>query len=632
MHAPRLRAPCCPVFAAALLSAGLLSTNCSSPDRAATPTHASAGAPSISDAEARALDFLAFYNASYQQVSRVAAETQWVSSTDVSDEHTAESVGANKAAAAFTGNAYVLSTGTELLEGDAQAAQSGAAGAAHRLSAGTRAQLLKVMLKASEAPGTIPDVVAQRIEAEGNQSKIQDGYTFQLRQADGSYKAVSANDIDHVLQKSRDLPERLEAWRAAKAIGKPLKPGLVNLQGLRNQVSRELGNADFFALQVADYGMQTPEMIELLDKLLVELRPLYEQLHCWAKHELAKRYGQPVPRRIPAHWLSNRWGQEWPGFVDAIDLDKYFVGRTPESIVQQAEQFYVSMGFPKLPTTFWERSSLYPLPVGSAKKKNSHASAWHIDLENDIRSLMSVEPNFQWFETTHHELGHIYYYTSYTRPGVPPILREGANRSFHEGIGELISLAASQQPYLREVGVLPAGTNIDPVQWQLNEALKSVVFMPWSIGVMSHWERDFYAGLPADEFNQRWWSYVAKYQGIEPPEPRSEEWCDAATKTHINDDPAQYYDYALATVLKFQLHEHIAKRILKQDPRACSYYGSRATGEYLRSILSKGATQDWREVLREATGEELSARAFLDYYAPLMDWLKKQNAGRDLAF
>lgn len=579
-----------------------------------------AGCAATSSAEREARDFLGFYNAGYQQVARVGAEAQWVAITDVSDEHTAESVGANKAAAAFTGNTYAIEHAKLLLARSAELAPI------------TRLQLERVLLKAAESPGTIPAVVAARVEAEGEQSKIQDGFRFEMKQPDGSSKLVSANDIDHVLQNSRDLGERLEAWKASKSIGVPLRAGLARLQGLRNQVARELGHQDFFALQVADYGMKSDEMVALLDRLLEEIRPLYAQLHCWARYELAKRYHQPVPKRIPAHWLSNRWGQEWPGLVEGIDLDQYFAGRSAESIVQQGEAFYVSMGFPKLPKSFWERSSLYPLPAGSPKKKNSHASAWHIDLDRDIRSLMSVEPNWQWFETSHHELGHIYYYTSYTRPEVPPLLREGANRSFHEGIGELISLAASQEPYLREVGVLPAGAKIDKVAWQLNEALKTVVFMPWSIGVMSHWERDLYAGLPGEQWNQRWWQYVAKYQGIEPPEARGEQWCDPATKTHINDDPAQYYDYALATVLKMQLHEHIAKQILHQDPRSCSYFGNKQVGDFLRGILEQGATRDWREVLRDATGEELSARAFLEYYAPLMAWLKQQNAGRELGF
>ena len=120
----------------------------------------------------------------------------------------------------------------------------------------------------------------------------------------------------------------------------------------------------------------------------------------------------------------------------------------------------------------------------------------------------------------------------------------------------------------------------------------------------------------------------ASIQGIEPPAPRGEEFCDAATKTHINDDAAQYYDYAIATVLKYQLHDHIARKILKDDPHSANYYGSKEVGRFLRSILEQGATRDWREVLREATGEELSTRAMMDYYAPLMTWLKEQNKER----
>ena len=73
----------------------------------------------------------------------------------------------------------------------------------------------------------------------------------------------------------------------------------------------------------------------------------------------------------------------------------------------QATPQYVSLGFPRLPESFWQKSDLYPVDKPSPRKKNSHASAWHIDRENDVRSLMSVEPNQQWFGTAHHELGHI---------------------------------------------------------------------------------------------------------------------------------------------------------------------------------------------------------------------------------
>ena len=91
--------------------------------------------------------------------------------------------------------------------------------------------------------------------------------------------------------------------------------------------------------------------------------------------------------------------------------------------------------------------------------------------------------------------------------------------------------------------------------------------------------------------------YVRKYQGVTPPEPRGENYCDAATKTHINDDPASYYDYAIANVVRFQLHDYIARNILKQDVHNANYYGNKEVGKYLWDILKLGGTRDWREVI-----------------------------------
>ena len=372
-------------------------------------------------------------------------------------------------------------------------------------------------------------------------------------------------------------------------------------------------------------------MLQLLDKFNRELRPLYRELHTYARYELAKRYNQPVPDQLPADWLPNRWAQDWSSMVtvEGMNIDEELKSKTPEWIVKQSEQFYISLGFPALPKSFYEKSSLYQLPPNTAYKKNTHASAWHLDLQKDVRSLMSVESNADWYETAHHELGHIYYYISYTNPRVPPLLREGANRAYHEAIGTMIGLAATQQPFLEGRGLAPKNAQVDQTMLLLKEALNYIAYMPFATGTMSRFEYDVYENnLPKDQYNERWWELALKYQGIVPPAPRGEEFCDACTKTHINDDAAQYYDYAIANVLLFQLHDHIARKILKQDPHATNYYGSRAVGDFLRKIMSPGSSRDWRAVLKETTGEDLSAKAMLRYFEPLMRDLKKVNAGR----
>jgi peptidyl-dipeptidase A len=153
--------------------------------------------------------------------------------------------------------------------------------------------------------------------------------------------------------------------------------------------------------------------------------------------------------------------------------------------------------------------------------------------------------------------------------------------------------------------------------------------MPFSAGTMTRFEHALYAeNLPPDQWNRRWWELAQRYQGVVPPAPRDERWADGLTKTHINDDPAQYYDYAIANALLFQLHDHIARDILHEDPHDTDYFGNRAVGDFLRALMAPGASRPWRDVLRETTGRTLDARAMVDYFQPLLEWLKEQNKGR----
>jgi peptidyl-dipeptidase A len=587
------------------------------PARAAKAAKAAKKSPLQKEADA----FLATVTGLLAPVSTSASQADWLAATDVTPEHVAQRTGADKTLAALQGSTELIDKTKALLKNEKQ------------LDDLTVRQLRKLLLAAAENPGTIPEVVAKRVELEAKQSAILDGYTFCLQPKGAACaKPTTANDIDDVLKKSRDLGERQRIWTVSKEIGRPLKPGLVELVKLRNQVAKEMGYHSFFALKVADYGMTVDEMMKLLDDTLATTKPLYDGLHCWAKNQLAARYRRPAPKLIPAHWIGNRWAQSWPGIVEATSLDPFFQGKgsTAENIVKSAEAFYTSLGFDKLPPTFWERSDLYPVPAGVPRKKNSHASAWHIDRWHDVRSLMSVLPNEQWFGTAHHELGHIYYFLAYSRPEVPYLLREGANRAFHEGMGDLAKLASQQTPYLTKIGVIPEGKAPDPTGWLLQSALDSIVFLPWSAGTMSHFEHDLYeTELPPADWQGKWWDYVAVFQGVVPPGGRDPALCDACTKTHINDDPAEYYDYALATLIKFQLHDHICTKILKQDVRACDYSGNKEVGAFLKGILSQGATRDWRQVIKDATGEPISPRALMAFYAPLVEELNKRNAGKD---
>jgi peptidyl-dipeptidase A len=561
--------------------------------------------------------FIDEFTAQWLQLRYSYSQASWNSNTRIVEGNDANSKAENAALerlTAFTGSRDNIEKATRFLKEQ------------NKLTPLQVKQLKGILYMAAEYPEIAKDLVKERIAAETAQTEKLYGFEFKI---DG--KPVTPNQLDETLRASNDATERRKAWLASKEVGKSLKDGLANLQRLRNATVRPLGYSSYVNYQISDYGMSGPEMLQLLDKFNRELRPLYRELHTYARYELARRYNQPVPDQIPADWLPNRWGQDWSALVkvEGLNIDDALKSKTPEWIVKQAEQFYISLGFPPLPQSFWEKSSLYPVPTGASYKKNTHASAWHLDLQNDIRSLMSVEPNADWYETAHHELGHIYYYISYTNPDVPPLLREGANRGYHEAFGTMIGLAAMQKPFLEGRGLAPKDAKVDQMQELLREALNYVVFTPFSAGTMTRFEYDLYENnLPKEQYNKRWWELALKYQGIVPPVARTEEYCDACTKTHINDDAAQYYDYAIANILLFQLHDHIARKILKQDPHATNYYGSKQVGDFLRAIMRTGSSRDWRVVLKQMTGEDLSAKAMLRYFEPLMAYLKKVNNGR----
>ncbi len=575
------------------------------------------GCTNSSDIQKEVQNYLDEYNKEFQKYLYEYNKGEWALNTYIVEGDTVTSMlatDAQEAYAKFTGSKENIDKATKYLEQK------------DNLTDLQIKQLNRILYMAASNPQTVSEIVKEKIAADTKQTELLYGFDFRL---DG--KSITPNEIDEMMNNETDLNKRLRVWEASKEVGVGLKDGLANLQTLRNQTVQALGYDDFFAYQVSDYGMTVDEMREVCNSMIKDIWPLYRELHTWARYTLAEKYNAEVPEMLPAHWLPNRWGQDWQGIVnvEGLNIDDKLKEHSSEWIVQKGEEFYMSLGFPELPQSFWDLSSLYPVPPDANYKKNSHASAWHMDNDKDVRSLMSVIPNTRWWSTSLHELGHIYYYISYSNPNVPLILREGANRGFHEAVGSLIGLASLQTPFLQQMELLPEDIESDKIQSLLKESLDYIVFIPWSAGVMTEFEYELYSkNLPKDKYNQRWWELVEKYQGIIPPYERGKQFCDASTKTHINNDAAQYYDYAISNVLLFQFHDYIAKKILNQDPHATNYYGSKEVGKWMSDLLSPGASVDWRKHLKSSIGSKMSAQSMVDYFSPLLDWLKEKNKGR----
>src|SRR5262249_43988214 len=120
--------------------------------------------PSRDDPQAEATAFLARYVEAWLPRETALNEAQWLAQIDVSESHTQAQVSRTLELNKVVGSLDVIETVQSLLARK------------DRLDGVTIRQLEKIRLKAAEAPGTVPDAVTARAEAEAHQSATQDGF------------------------------------------------------------------------------------------------------------------------------------------------------------------------------------------------------------------------------------------------------------------------------------------------------------------------------------------------------------------------------------------------------------------------------------------------------------------------
>ncbi len=458
----------------------------------------------------------------------------------------------------------------------------------------------------------------------------------------GSEKCLDINRLSRIMAHSRDAQELRKAWQGWHAISPPMRQRYRRFVELANQGARELGFEDLGALWRAKYDLSPAAFSAEVERLWQQVRPLYVALHAHVRSVLARKYGsQLVPEGglIPAHLLGNMWAQQWGNIYPLLAPAGQDVGfdltellqkkKVSESdMVRYGEKFFLSLGFDPLPKTFWERS-LFTKPAD--REVVCHASAWDIDLDQDLRIKMCIEVKGEDFSVIHHELGHNFYQRAYRRQA--PLYRDSANDGFHEAIGDAIALSVTPL-YLQQIGLLEQvpdpGADLGLL---LQMALDKVAFLPFGL-LVDQWRWKVFSGQiqPAD-YNRAWWELRAQYQGIAPPVARSETDFDPGAKYHV---PANvpYTRYFLAHILQFQFHRALCREAGYRGPlHRCSIYNSKAAGEKLKKMLEMGMSRPWPEALEALTGEKtMDATAILDYFAPLKNWLDEQNRGRKVGY
>ena len=623
-------------FAASVSLAALALAGCASntvPTAALTPAAApdatAAAAPATDEAGAEypmtpegARAFIAAVEKDLFDLSVIGSRAAWVNATYITDDTDAVA-------------AYFGTIGTE--KGVRYAKQAAQYAKVPGLDADT-ARKLNILRGALVLPA--PSTPGAAAELNSISTRLQSAYGKGRARHRG--KEITGDDAEALMGTLRNPAELREVWQSwHENVGRPMRADYTRLVEIANQGARELGFADTGAMWRSQYDMSPEEFSAMYERLWSEVKPLYDDLHCYTRTKLNQKYGnavQPATGPIRADLLGNMWAQEWGGIYDIVapkgagdigyDLTDLLVKKkyTPEQMVRVGERFYTSLGLDPLPESFWQRSQIVR-PQG--REVVCHASAWDLDNRDDLRIKMCTKVNADDFVTIHHELGHNYYQRAYKDQ--PYLYLNGANDGFHEAIGDFVALSVTPE-YLVQIGLLDRNKVPDASKdtgLLLRQAMDKVAFLPFGL-LVDKWRWGVFDGsTPPSRYNASWVGLKQQYQGIVPPVARSEADFDPGAKYHIPGN-TPYARYFLARILQFQFYKAACDMAGWKGPlHRCSFYGNKEVGQRLNAMLQMGASRPWPDALQAFTGtREMSARPMLEYFAPLQAWLRQQNQGR----
>lgn len=570
---------------------------------------------------AEAHEFLRKANQELKRLWTKSSTADWIKSTYITDDTERNSASANEEVMA-----YLARTIKEAMR---------FAGVKLDQASARMLYLLRI-----SSPLPAPSDAMKREELAGLAAKLEGIYgKGKWCGQDGKGKCRDLQDLSDVMDKSRNYDELLDAWAGWHTISRVMRPMYARLVELGNEGSREIGFANMGDLWRSGYDMPPDAFEKETNRLWQQLRPLYEQLHCYVRARLVKAYGaDKVPARgpIPAHLLGNMWAQEWSNIYPLVEpypgqpsLD---VGAALKQqgwdelrMVKLGEAFFTSLGLDPLPASFWERS-MFKKPKD--REVVCHASAWDVTFNDDLRIKMCIKVNEEDLITIHHELGHDYYFHYYYK--LPVLFQNGANDGFHEAIGDALTLSITPE-YFKKVGLFQTVSSDEKalINVQMKDALDKIAFLPFG-KLIDQWRWDVFSGkVSPAQYNQAWWELRRQFQGVAAPVARSESDFDPGAKYHI---PANvpYTRYFLARILQFQFHRALCRASGHTGPLyQCSIYGNKEAGRRLRAMLELGASKPWPEALNVLTGErQLDAGALVEYFAPLEKWLKQANAAQ----
>lgn len=379
------------------------------------------------------------------------------------------------------------------------------------------------------------------------------------------------------------------------------------LQKARNELARVAGFGNYFTYASAKYGLSAQEILQLNRNFLLEIRPVFKELHTFIRHELAEKYDEPIPNKLPNYWLSSFAGDDWS--IKKHSKYAEFLNDTIRQndivwLQKQIQENFEKLGFEPIPA----RNLSY-------ETKNATISSMQINRQEDLRLNKTIRKNLSSFRKIAFESMKWHYANNFSNPDVPVLLREPACPALEIAFSKfaenrnLNTFEANYKARLDSVEL----ANYESVKL-LEEALRVLPEMIYQSGILSQFEYKLYANeLDFEQYNYKWWELQEKFLGISTPEATSSEFADMAVNESIYRKPFSSFDSFLGTIMAYDLERKMENNY------------SHLT---LQRIMRFGKMFTWQELYEENLQTLPNSKTIAEHFKPLIPYLKKLNENR----
>ncbi|CDW53617.1 angiotensin converting enzyme [Trichuris trichiura] len=458
-------------------------------------------------------------------------------------------------------------------------------------------------------------------------------------------------DLDNILATSNDT-ELLEyvwtEWR--RKVGQRVLPSFKELIRAFNSVANRSGYEDAGAWWQSFY--EESNLNEMSEQLWKTILPFYEILHAHVRHSLLGQFlNDTKESTIPAHLLRNMWANDWSRILDVTETSapQSFVVQATEQMIQQnytmlqmareADEFFKSIGLPRMDNFFWN-NSIFGTQGLCRKECQSVAMDFYNGKDFAISHCGRV--SLQDLATYHRLMAHVHYFIAYSNQ--PVKFREGANPAFHEAIAGAIGLSVTSIEHMKKLNLLdheegneslsPSIDSHDMSQLELKylyaKALEIVPSLPHAYVTDLYRWKIMNGTIEMNELNNAWWKLKKTYQGIAPPVAPSYENFDAGSEYSVVHNIPQIQRF-FGQIMQFQIYQALCNQSGHVGPlHRCDIANSTKAGQTLYRALSLGSSIPWPDALRLITNSDrVSAKPMLDYFEPLINWLKAKVEQND---